>query len=74
MSKKRKSTKKDSGNSQDIKISDKNKMTFKAWFSRSVIMGLVKSWQESEIKAFFKDSSLNEKESQEIFDETLKKY
>lgn len=50
------------------------KVTFKDFFSRNVILGLVQERQEREILAFFKAQDLKDKEDLDVYQKTLEKY
>ncbi len=51
-----------------------SKVTFKAFFSRCVILGQLKPWQEKEIYAFFRAQDLKDKEDLDVYQKTLEKY
>lgn len=51
-----------------------NKVTFKAFFSKCVNTGVLKSWQESEIQAFFKSKDLRDKEDLDTYQKALEKF
>lgn len=66
--------KKSSKKATDKAKKQDSKVTFKAFFSRCIILGKVKPWQENEIYAFFKTQNLKDKEDLDIYEEMLKKY
>ena len=47
---------------------------FSVWFSKKVFKAELKFWQEAEIKAFFKDKGLSDKEEPDKYEECLKLY
>ena len=59
--------------SKKVKKQD-SKVTFKAFFSRCVILGQLQPWQEKEIYTFFQTHNLKDKEDLDIYQETLSKY
>lgn len=64
--------------SKSIKLSKKTnkseEITYKNFFNQSLQKGLVKSWQEAEIWAFFKGLNLKEKDLVETYENALKQY
>lgn len=51
-----------------------SKVTFKAFFTRCIVLGQLKPWQEREIYEFFRAQDLKDKENIEVYQEMLKKY
>lgn len=49
-------------------------VSFLEFFQESLTKGLVKPWQEKEIRAFFKDLGLTEKETADAYKIALAKY
>lgn len=72
MSKKRKLTL-DKPESSEILYSG-NQVTFDAFFQQCLILGLIKVWQEAEIRAFFRDLGLRDKEASDKYKDALKKF
>ena len=70
MSKKRKLTPSDS----QTKINESEVVSYQVFFQDSVFKGLVRPWQEKEIKAFFKDLGLTDKEPSDKYRDALAKY
>lgn len=59
---------------KNIAKSNDELISFKNFFTQSLNKGLVNTWQEDEIWAFFKDHGLKEKDSLKRYSELLKKY
>jgi len=49
-------------------------VSYREFFSKCVALKQVKPWQEDEIRAFFKDLGLTDKESEDKYKEALAKY
>jgi hypothetical protein len=49
-------------------------LTFESFFAKCVFEGRLKSWQQLEIAAFFKDAGLRDKEDLDTYEAILKKY
>lgn len=49
-------------------------VTFKTFFNQCVMLKRLNSWQYDEIRAFFSQHKLKDKEDVKIFEEVLKKY
>ena len=75
--KKRKTTKKKrSASPSKAKTAKKedNRVLFPVWFSNKVHRKELNAWQEAEIRAFFKDKGLKDKEEPDKYEECLKLY
>lgn len=74
MNRKRKPIKANS--SQVVKIikEESIKITYQDFFQQCLKKGLVDSWQEDEIRAFFNHSGLTDKESADEYRDMLAKY
>lgn len=53
---------------------ESERMSFRVFFHDSLAKGLVKSWQEKEIHAFFRDLGLTDKEPADTYKIALAKY
>jgi hypothetical protein len=51
-----------------------SKEPFIVWFHKKVRQGLLKLWQEDEIKTFFREKGLKDIEDTDKYEETLKVY
>ncbi len=71
MSKQRKGQ---SEKSIEIKEVKSESVSFTAFFQECLCKGLVKSWQEREIQAFFKDIGLKDKEPLDTYKIALVKF
>lgn len=49
-------------------------VSFQVFFQEALTQNLVKSWQEREINAFFKDLGLSDKEPADKYKDALNKY
>lgn len=49
-------------------------VTFKTFFDRCVMQKKLKSWQYAEIKAFFSEHRLKDKEHIEVYESLLERY
>ena len=56
------------------KVKPVDAMSFRVFFHDCLSKGLVKSWQEREIHAFFKDLGLTDKEPVDTYKIALSKY
>lgn len=49
-------------------------VSYRVFFHEAQVKGLVKSWQEKEIHAFFKDMGLTDKEPSDKYKDALAKF
>lgn len=70
----KKSSKKVSRRVNKKAVKRDSKVTFKAFFSRCIVLGQLKPWQEKEIYTFFRAQDLKDKEDLDVYQKILEKY